>query len=66
MPHDVDSGGILSQGIARGRFIEVRTPRTQKLLGFYNPETQEFKYDTGRGPAEIVDLKVYHRATPKA
>lgn len=40
-------------------FVEVRGA-SGKLLGFYNPDTQHWKYQD-RGRCEIIDLSLYRR-----
>lgn len=41
-------------------FVEVRGA-SGKLLGYYNPQTRQWKYEDKRR-VEIVDLSLYHAA----
>lgn len=58
-PQPLDKRGTLEP--TRDRFVEVRGA-SGKLLGYYNPDTHQWKYED-RQRTEIVDLTLYRRRT---
>lgn len=61
-PHldNANSGAILKPAAQVNAFVEVRGA-SGKLLGYYNPQTHQWKYEDKRR-VEIVDLSLYHTA----
>lgn len=55
----LDNNGILKVASQAGAFVEVRHPRTLRLLARYNPTTREIEVMDSRRERHIVNLKEY-------
>jgi hypothetical protein len=65
--HSSNKRAILPQGIARAQsggaaqFIEIRDPRTLRLLCRYNPATREIEIKAKNQRAVVVDLRPFDK-----
>lgn len=58
----LDKHATIKPATERGTFVEIRDPRTRKLLARYNSTTRELEVKPKGGAAVVVSLQLYEEA----